>query len=96
MDLSCVGKPGPGGTICPSLEITCADGFDYELWFDPVSGTIVDIFLDPVTGTVITFDGRTDCADPDCVGRLGPAGIDRKSTRLNSSHSAKSRMPSSA
>ena len=32
----------------------------------------------------------------DAAGILGDALADRKSTRLNSSHSAKSRMPSSA
>ena len=34
--------------------------------------------------------------DGDRVNKIAGNGIDRKSTRLNSSHSAKSRMPSSA
>ena len=30
------------------------------------------------------------------IGSTGPSGLDRKSTRLNSSHKVQSRMPSSA
>ena len=54
---------------------------------------------------VVEFDGdrilkniNLDIKDKEFVTLLGPSGCgkDRKSTRLNSSHSRKSRMPSSA
>ena len=39
----------------------------------------------------------THCEKKDCIGIVSPhAGLDRKSTRLNSSHTDISRMPSSA
>ena len=46
---------------------------------------------------VLVEDGEADCDYERCSYRdVCPIGLDRKSTRLNSSHSAKSRMPSSA
>ena len=47
-----------------------------------VDGEVQAVELDPVTGSFLDVPG--------------PAPLDRKSTRLNSSHIQKSRMPSSA
>ena len=54
--------------------------------------TVSDAFI-PVGAEVLEFNPAVD-ADPSIVNR-DPYG-DRKSTRLNSSHSSQSRMPSSA
>ena len=45
-------------------------------------------------GTVVVADGH--CQDANEVRAAAIAGLDRKSTRLNSSHVSESRMPSSA
>ena len=46
----------------------------------------------------VQWDGQTTLAAPGCALLLGPGSgrLDRKSTRLNSSHYQQSRMPSSA
>ena len=45
----------------------------------------------------VAWDTDIDSLDPHVFKSVGGYGVqDRKSTRLNSSHSAKSRMPSSA
>ena len=56
----------------------------------PIAPIIVALVL--LVGLVATR--REFTAQPDPVGRF--AAVDRKSTRLNSSHSGESRMPSSA
>ena len=49
------------------------------------------------TKKLVTKEGEIKPIERDCITSYYPMqGIDRKSTRLNSSHSAKSRMPSSA
>ena len=55
----------------------------------------------PITEMVILYQEMARAESPQLVNRggvsmLGPTLIDRKSTRLNSSHIQKSRMPSSA
>ena len=47
-------------------------------------------------GKVIPVDDKSDIEVADIIRRYRDWETDRKSTRLNSSHSAKSRMPSSA
>ena len=62
------------------------------------SGRRTDI-LDPATGNVIATAAEASATDVDRAveaARRAFAGPDRKSTRLNSSHLARSRMPSSA
>ena len=54
----------------------------------PAKGT-----LDPRTGKPVGADDRFFSGLND---QLSDKGLDRKSTRLNSSHSKQSRMPSSA
>ena len=55
-----------------------------------------------IQGSDLIFLGSKIIADGDCSHEikrhllLGRKAIDRKSTRLNSSHTQKSRMPSSA
>ena len=49
-------------------------------------------FMGKVAGTITDIDGTIQSVGVDC----GSQGLDRKSTRLNSSHSQQSRMPSSA
>ena len=58
---------------------------------DPKKTAIVDL----ETGSAIDF-ARLDRIAIDIAALLKSKGIDRKSTRLNSSHIQKSRMPSSA
>ena len=47
------------------------------------------------SGTLASFVGTANAQDTKAP-PVGPASGDRKSTRLNSSHSGESRMPSSA
>ena len=49
-----------------------------------------------VTAFLLGFAAGEQGADPDAVERLAARAQDRKSTRLNSSHTDISRMPSSA
>ena len=68
----------------------CFEGWegDFCLWFKP-SGLGSFSCIEEGEGLLCGFGAG--------VGGVGPArGIDRKSTRLNSSHSSESRMPSSA
>src|SRR3546814_8064021 len=50
----------------------------------------------PVVAGVDRGPDRLDLVDQHRTGRAPPIGIDRKSTRLNSSHSSATRTPSSA
>ena len=61
------------------------DRYEMTRRIDQCGETIVYLGRDAVSGRMVTV--REFCPSPI---------IDRKSTRLNSSHSAKSRMPSSA
>ena len=79
----------PSHYVCPSCHL-------YLLAWDAPTGTLemfhnVGLWSDFWTGQV-----RLICQH--CLGatEVLPGRLDRKSTRLNSSHSAKSRMPSSA
>ena len=54
-------------------------------------------WADPAAGLLFAAAGITDSLDGYLARRLGQTSrLDRKSTRLNSSHSDLSRMPSSA
>ena len=55
-----------------------------------IAGNKLNFYLSDI-GSVMEAEREKDC----CVNLMGQTQ-DRKSTRLNSSHSAKSRMPSSA
>ena len=46
--------------------------------------------------TIMGRDYKVACSDEEREGLLEAVNIDRKSTRLNSSHVKRSRMPSSA
>ena len=65
-----------------------------------LAGGYVDIYNQPIVDTTVPASPRQFFSDaPDGTSLLSVAGAkveDRKSTRLNSSHSQQSRMPSSA
>ena len=73
------------------------DKYREEIYFtSPVSGKIADIHRGAkrkLLEVIIESDGKYESLD---FGSADPAKTDRKSTRLNSSHTDISRMPSSA
>ena len=74
------------------LLISC-----YELGHQPLGIALPMGFLERAGYHPDALDIAVEAFDPEKVGRARFVGIsDRKSTRLNSSHIQKSRMPSSA
>ena len=86
-------------------------GFE-PIWPDLQSGALTNFAISPYLcfflymcwfvndswgiGHGVTFAAWHCGSDVETADWFGVDGVDRKSTRLNSSHSAKSRMPSSA
>ena len=60
----------------------------------PFSEGWAQIKLNPVA--ILLLENGTDPTEPKTLEAGGEPYVDRKSTRLNSSHSGQSRMPSSA
>ena len=73
-------------------------------WFNAVKGYGFiapdgmpgDVFIHHSALRQAGYDAVEQGATVRCEAVRGPKGLDRKSTRLNSSHSQQSRMPSSA
>ena len=85
-----VGQMGPVRTASSLLRLNQVDGFDCQgcAWPDPEPG-----HRHPAE---FCENGAKAVAEEATVRRVDRAFLDRKSTRLNSSHSGESRMPSSA
>ena len=81
---------------CAAIVVPTADnkGNTTHYWISPYNGNSVE-FINGIRQVNLQFfmgDNRAHYSDTSIV----TGETDRKSTRLNSSHSAKSRMPSSA
>ena len=56
----------------------------------------IDVGSFELTMKIFDLSGKNTMREIDCIRQRIDLGSDRKSTRLNSSHSGESRMPSSA
>ena len=94
-------------TVAPDKDLTLPNvdceftlsADDYDWLMDTakiISSPHISIESDGEKITMSTFDAEDDSAHVNTIDIKEGAGRDRKSTRLNSSHSQQSRMPSSA
>ena len=101
---------GAGGLGCPALQYLAGAGVGQITIVDPDSVDETNLHRQPLYATAETGQRKAEVARA-AIERLNPhlqivarpealtprnAPADRKSTRLNSSHSQQSRMPSSA
>ena len=89
---------GPGGRVPGDVEVrdgvVTAVGLDPPVGEELVAPGLVDLQVNGYAGVDVARAGVDDLL---ALRRaLARDGVDRKSTRLNSSHSGESRMPSSA
>ena len=83
-----------------SLTDTIVPSFLSGKWLTPDNPTRITEVADPSTGEIVarvSAEGLDIAAAVNYARDIGRKNLqDRKSTRLNSSHTSKSRMPSSA
>ena len=85
----------PNGCLCVLIVVALFGYLGYVMGVPNMLNTIMKTAHDLLINTV--FYLMSICVITGALGRVFVEfGLDRKSRRLNSSHSAKSRMPSSA
>src|SRR3546814_2682825 len=86
------------GLVCILMGCGIPTTANYLIMVAVAAPTLVQMGVQPIAAHffVFYFGILADITPPVALAAYAAAGIDRKSTRLNSSHSCASRMPSSA